>query len=372
MTVTPLRKSKDDDMTQNAAEKQKALDAALAQIERAFGKGSIMKLNDGQNKMDVEAISTGSIGLDIALGIGGLPRGRIIEIYGPESSGKTTLALQVIAEAQKTGGTCAIIDAEHALDPGYARKLGVDVDNLLISQPDAGEQALEIADTLVRSGALDVLVIDSVAALVPRAELEGDMGDSHVGLQARLMSQALRKLTGSISRSRTIVIFINQIRMKIGVMFGSPETTTGGNALKFYASVRLDIRRIGSIKDKEEVVGNQTRVKVVKNKMAPPFRQVEFDIMYGEGISKMGELLDLGVKANIVDKSGAWLSYDGQRIGQGRENAKNFLRENPEMAAKLEQQIRANAGILADNLLGSGSDAMEAADSAAGNVANDD
>lgn len=372
MTVTPLRKSKDDDMTQNTAEKQKALDAALAQIERAFGKGSIMKLNDGQNKMDVEAVSTGSIGLDIALGIGGLPRGRIIEIYGPESSGKTTLALQVIAEAQKMGGTCAIVDAEHALDPGYARKLGVDVDNLLISQPDAGEQALEIADTLVRSGALDVLVVDSVAALVPRAELEGDMGDSHVGLQARLMSQALRKLTGSISRSRTIVIFINQIRMKIGVMFGSPETTTGGNALKFYASVRLDIRRIGSIKDKEEVVGNQTRVKVVKNKMAPPFRQVEFDIMYGEGISKMGELLDLGVKANIVEKSGAWFSYDGQRIGQGRENAKNFLRDNPELSAKLEQQIRANAGILADNLLGSGSDSMDAADTAAGNVANDD
>lgn len=359
MTVTPLRKSKDDDMSQNTAEKQKALDAALSQIERAFGKGSIMKLNDGQNTMDVEAISTGSIGLDIALGIGGLPRGRIIEIYGPESSGKTTLALQVIAEAQKTGGTCAIVDAEHALDPGYARKLGVDVDNLLISQPDAGEQALEIADTLVRSGALDVLVIDSVAALVPRAELEGDMGDSHVGLQARLMSQALRKLTGSISRSRTIVIFINQIRMKIGVMFGSPETTTGGNALKFYASVRLDIRRIGAIKDKEEIVGNQTRVKVVKNKMAPPFRQVEFDIMYGEGISKLGELLDLGVKANIVEKSGSWFSYDGQRIGQGRENSKNFLRDNPEIAAKLEQQIRANAGLLADGLLGSGADEAE-------------
>jgi recombination protein RecA len=301
--------------------------------------------------MEVEAVSTGSLGLDIALGIGGLPRGRIIEVYGPESSGKTTLALQVIAEAQKLGGTCAIVDAEHALDPTYAKKLGVDVDNLLISQPDAGEQALEIADTLVRSGALDVLVIDSVAALVPRAELEGEMGDSHVGLHARLMSQALRKLTGSISRSRTIVIFINQIRMKIGVMFGSPETTTGGNALKFYASVRLDIRRIGAIKDHENVVGNQTRVKVVKNKMAPPFRQVEFDIMYGEGISKMGELIDLGVASNLVEKSGAWFSYDGQRIGQGRENAKQFMRDNPELSAKLELQIRQNAGIVAGAML---------------------
>lgn len=375
MSVTALRqnKSKDTDMShQNAADKQKALDAALQQIERAFGKGSIMKLSDGNHSMDVESISTGSIGLDIALGIGGLPRGRIIEIYGPESSGKTTLALQVIAEAQKLGGTCAIVDAEHALDPGYARKLGVDVDNLLISQPDAGEQALEIVDTLVRSGALDVLVIDSVAALVPRAELEGEMGDSHMGLQARLMSQALRKLTGSISRSQTIVIFINQIRMKIGVMFGSPETTTGGNALKFYASVRLDIRRIGSIKEKEEVTGNQTRVKVVKNKMAPPFRQVEFDIMYGEGVSKLGELLDLGVKANLVEKSGSWFSYDGQRIGQGRENSKNFMRENPEVAKKLEQQIRANAGLLADNLLASDPDrAKMAADAAAENVAND-
>jgi recombination protein RecA len=332
-------------------EKQKALDAALSQIERAFGKGSIMKLSGDANPAAVDAISTGSLGLDIGLGIGGLPRGRIIEIYGPESSGKTTLALHVMAEAQKAGGTCAIVDAEHALDPGYAKKLGVNVEELLISQPDAGEQALEIADTLVRSGALDVLVVDSVAALVPRAELEGDMGDTHVGLQARLMSQALRKLTGSISRSKTVVIFINQIRMKIGVMFGSPETTTGGNALKFYSSVRLDIRRIGSIKDKDEVVGNQTRVKVVKNKMAPPFRQVEFDIMYGEGISKMGEILDLGVQSNLVEKSGAWFSYNGERLGQGRENAKTFLRENPEITKKIEQQIRANAGLVADSML---------------------
>jgi len=350
MNVTPLKADKD--MTQNSQEKQKALDAALSQIERAFGKGSIMKLNgDGQSGVEVEAVSTGSLGLDIALGIGGLPRGRIVEIYGPESSGKTTLALHAIAEAQKMGGTCAIVDAEHALDPTYAKKLGVNVEELLISQPDAGEQALEIADTLVRSGALDVLVVDSVAALVPRAELEGEMGDTHVGLQARLMSQALRKLTGSISRSRTIVIFINQIRMKIGVMFGSPETTTGGNALKFYSSVRLDIRRIGSIKNRDEIVGNQTRVKVVKNKMAPPFRQVEFDIMYGEGVSKMGELLDLGVQGNVVEKSGAWFSYDGQRIGQGRENAKQFLRENPELASKLEAQIRQNAGLVADAML---------------------
>ena len=351
MSVTALRKS--DDMSAQPAnnpEKDKALDAALAQIERAFGKGSIMKLNE-DSKIEVESVSTGSLGLDIGLGIGGLPRGRIIEVYGPESSGKTTLALHVIAEAQKTGGTCAIVDAEHALDPGYAKKLGVDVDNLLIAQPDAGEQALEIADTLVRSGALDVLVVDSVAALVPRAELEGDMGDTHVGLQARLMSQALRKLTGSINRSKTIVIFINQIRMKIGVMFGSPETTTGGNALKFYSSVRLDIRRIGQIKDKDQVVGNQTRVKVVKNKMAPPFRQIEFDIMYGEGISKMGELLDLGVAANIVEKSGAWFSYDGQRIGQGRENSKTFLRENPEVAEDIERKIRANAGLIAEDML---------------------
>jgi recombination protein RecA len=334
----------------NNAERNKALEAALTQIERAFGKGSIMKLN-GEKPAEIDVISTGSLGLDIGLGIGGLPRGRITEIYGPESSGKTTLALQVIAEAQKLGGTCAIVDAEHALDPTYARKLGVNIDNLLISQPDAGEQALEIADTLVRSGAVDVLVVDSVAALVPRAELEGEMGDSHVGLQARLMSQALRKLTGSISKSRCVVIFINQIRMKIGVMFGSPETTTGGNALKFYASVRLDIRRIGSIKDREIVVGNQTRVKVVKNKMAPPFRQVEFDIMYGEGISKMGELIDLGVSSNLVDKSGAWLSYDGQRIGQGRDNAKIFLRDNPALSSKLEEQIRQNAGLLGEALL---------------------
>jgi len=348
MSVTPIRKN--DDMSKSSAEKEQALDAALQQIERAFGKGSIMKLNEN-SKIEVESISTGSLGLDIGLGIGGLPRGRIIEVYGPESSGKTTLALHVIAEAQKNGGTCAIVDAEHALDPGYAKKLGVDVDNLLIAQPDAGEQALEITDTLVRSGALDVLVVDSVAALVPRAELEGDMGDSHMGLQARLMSQALRKLTGSISRSNTIVIFINQIRMKIGVMFGSPETTTGGNALKFYSSVRLDIRRIGAIKDKDEIVGNQTRVKVVKNKMAPPFRQIEFDIMYGEGISKLGELLDLGVAGNLVEKSGSWFSYDGQRIGQGRENSKNFLRENPELAQKLEGQIRANAGLIGDDML---------------------
>lgn len=349
MSVTKIKAG--ETMNQNTGDKQKALDAALAQIERAFGKGSIMKLNGEHNPMNVEAISTGSLGLDIGLGIGGVPRGRIVEIYGPESSGKTTLALHIMAEAQKAGGTCAIVDAEHALDPGYAKKLGVDVDNLLISQPDAGEQALEIADTLVRSGALDVLVVDSVAALVPRAELEGEMGDSHVGLQARLMSQALRKLTGSISRSRTVVIFINQIRMKIGVMFGSPETTTGGNALKFYSSVRMDIRRIGSIKDRDTVVGNQTRVKVVKNKMAPPFRQVEFDIMYGQGISKVGELIDLGVQGNLVEKSGAWFSYDGQRIGQGRENAKQFMRDNPEVANKLEAAIRANAGLVADAML---------------------
>ncbi|PCI99748.1 MAG: recombinase RecA [Alphaproteobacteria bacterium] len=371
MSVTPLRKKKDNNMAQNNTEKQKALDAALSQIERAFGKGSIMKLNDGANPMEVESVSTGSLGLDIGLGIGGLPRGRVVEIYGPESSGKTTLALHVIAEAQKTGGICAIVDAEHALDPAYAKKLGVDVDNLLISQPDAGEQALEIVDTLVRSGAIDVLVIDSVAALVPRAELEGEMGDSHMGLQARLMSQALRKLTGSISRSRTIVIFINQLRMKIGVMFGSPETTTGGNALKFYASVRLDIRRIGAIKNKDEIVGNQTRVKVVKNKMAPPFRQIEFDIMYGEGISKLGELIDLGVKAELVEKAGSWFSYDGQRIGQGRENVKKFFKEHPEMADKLEQQIRVNAGLIVDDMLTGSGDAKKAADSAAEDVAND-
>ena len=332
-------------------DKSKALDAALGQIERAFGKGSIMKLGASPASAEAEVVSSGSLGLDIALGIGGLPRGRIIEIYGPESSGKTTLALHVIAEAQKAGGTCAFVDAEHALDPSYAKKLGVDVDELLISQPDAGEQALEIADTLVRSGAIDVLVIDSVAALVPRAELEGEMGDSHVGLHARLMSQALRKLTGSISRSRCMVIFINQIRLKIGVMFGNPETTTGGNALKFYASVRLDIRRIGAIKDQDQVVGNQTRVKVVKNKMAPPFRVVEFDIMYGEGVSKTGELIDLGVKANIVEKSGAWFSYDGQRIGQGRENAKTYLREHPETAQAIEAAVRANASGVAESLM---------------------
>ncbi|HUA56941.1 MAG TPA: recombinase RecA [Candidatus Sulfotelmatobacter sp.] len=349
MSAAQLRLIDKDSMDKN-----KALDAALGQIERAFGKGSIMKLGARPAATEAEVISTGSLGLDIALGIGGLPRGRIVEIYGPESSGKTTLALHVIAEAQKAGGTCAFVDAEHALDPTYAKKLGVDVDELLISQPDAGEQALEIADTLVRSGAIDVLVVDSVAALVPRAELEGEMGDSHVGLQARLMSQALRKLTGSISRSRCMVIFINQIRLKIGVMFGNPETTTGGNALKFYASVRLDIRRIGAIKDQDQVVGNQTRVKVVKNKMAPPFRVVEFDIMYGEGVSKTGELIDLGVKANIVEKSGAWFSYDGQRIGQGRENAKTFLRENPEVAAAIEQAVRQNAAGVADSLMAAG------------------
>ena len=334
-------------------ERQKALDAALSQIERAFGKGSVMKLGGQEGGIaEIETVSTGSLGLDIALGIGGLPRGRIIEIYGPESSGKTTLALHAIAQAQKAGGTCAFVDAEHALDPGYARKLGVNIDELLISQPDAGEQALEIADTLVRSGAIDILVVDSVAALVPRAELEGEMGDSHVGLQARLMSQALRKLTGSISKSKCMVIFINQIRLKIGVMFGNPETTTGGNALKFYASVRLDIRRIGAIKDRDTVVGNQTRVKVVKNKMAPPFRVVEFDIMYGEGISKVGELVDLGSQAGVVEKSGAWFSYDGQRIGQGRENAKQFLRDNPEMANAIENKIRANAGLVAEAMMG--------------------
>ncbi|EAV45251.1 recombinase A [Roseibium aggregatum IAM 12614] len=331
-------------------DKTKALDAALSQIERAFGKGSIMKMGQGQ-VVEVQAVSTGSLGLDIALGIGGLPRGRIVEIYGPESSGKTTLALHAVSEAQKTGGICAFIDAEHALDPIYARKLGVDIDNLLISQPDAGEQALEIADTLVRSGAIDVLVIDSVAALTPKAELEGEMGDSLPGMQARLMSQALRKLTASISKSKCMVIFINQIRMKIGVMFGSPETTTGGNALKFYASVRLDIRRIGAIKDRDEVVGNQTRVKVVKNKLAPPFRQVEFDIVYGEGVSKTGELIDLGVKGNIVEKSGAWFSYNSQRLGQGRENAKQFLKDNPEIADEIELAIRQNAGLIAEAII---------------------
>jgi recombination protein RecA len=332
-------------------DKSKALDAALSQIERHFGKGSIMRLGK-RERVDIDTISSGSLGLDIALGIGGLPRGRVVEIYGPESSGKTTLALHAIAEAQKKGGTCAFVDAEHALDPIYARKLGVNIDDLLISQPDAGEQALEIADTLVRSGAVDILVIDSVAALVPRAELDGEMGDVQPGSQARLMSQALRKLTSSISRSNTMVIFINQIRMKIGVMYGSPETTSGGNALKFYASVRLDIRRIGAIKDRDEVVGNQTRVKVVKNKLAPPFKQVEFDIMYGEGVSKMGELVDLGVKAGVVEKSGSWFSYDSQRIGQGRENAKVFLKQNPEVAARIESAVRQNAGLIADQILG--------------------
>ncbi len=331
-------------------DKTKALDAALSQIERAFGKGSIMRLGKGQ-VVEVETVPTGSLGLDIALGIGGLPKGRIVEIYGPESSGKTTLALHTVAEAQKRGGVCAFIDAEHALDPVYARKLGVNLDDLLISQPDAGEQALEITDTLVRSGAIDVLVVDSVAALTPRAELEGEMGDQLPGLQARLMSQALRKLTASVSKSKTMVIFINQIRMKIGVMFGSPETTTGGNALKFYSSVRLDIRRIGALKNREEIVGNQTRVKVVKNKLAPPFREVEFDILYGEGVSKVGELIDLGVKAGIVEKSGAWFSYNSQRLGQGRENAKQFLRENEALATEIEAAIRQNAGVIADSIL---------------------
>ena len=348
MSSTQLRVVEDN---MKPEERNKALDAALSQIEKAYGKGSIMRLGD-DNAVEIASTSTGSLGLDIALGIGGVPRGRVVEIYGPESSGKTTLALHIIAESQKIGGTCAFVDAEHALDPLYARKLGVNLDDLLISQPDAGEQALEIADTLVRSGAVDVLVVDSVAALVPRAELEGEMGDSLPGLHARLMSQALRKLTGSIAKSDTTVIFINQIRHKIGVMFGSPETTTGGNALKFYASVRLDIRRIGAIKDRDEVVGNQTRVKVVKNKLAPPFKLVEFDIMYGEGISKMGELLDLGVQAGIIDKSGAWFSYGDERVGQGRENAKTFFKENPEIAAEIELKIRANAGLIADAMLG--------------------
>ena len=334
-----------------SVDKTKALDAALSQIERAFGKGSIMRLGKNEKAIEIDTVPTGSLGLDIALGVGGLPRGRVIEIYGPESSGKTTLTLHVIAEAQKKGGVCAFIDAEHALDTVYARKLGVNLEDLLISQPDTGEQALEITDTLVRSGAVDVLVVDSVAALTPRAEIEGEMGDSQPGLQARLMSQALRKLTASISRSQTTVIFINQIRMKIGVMYGSPETTTGGNALKFYASVRLDIRRIGSIKDRDEVTGNQTRVKVVKNKVAPPFKQVEFDIMYGEGISKTGELIDLGVRAGVVEKSGAWFSYDSQRLGQGRENAKNFLKANPQVADRIEQEIRENSGLIADRIL---------------------
>ena len=339
------------ELKMNETDKTKALDAAIGQIEKAFGKGSVMKLGQRDSVVDIQAVSTGSLGLDIALGIGGFPKGRIIEIYGPESSGKTTLALHAVAEAQASGGNCAFVDAEHALDPTYARKLGVNLDELLISQPDAGEQALEIADTLVRSGAIDVLVVDSVAALVPRAELEGEMGDHHVGLHARLMSQALRKLTSSIARSNCLVIFINQIRLKIGVMFGNPETTTGGNALKFYASVRLDIRRIGAIKDKDDVVGNQTRVKVVKNKVAAPFRTVEFDIMYGEGISKTGELLDLGVAAGLVEKSGSWFSYGNQRIGQGRENAKTFMRENTDIANELETAIRSNAGLVQEQMM---------------------
>jgi recombination protein RecA len=345
MSQSALKLVEKDDMDKN-----KALDAAVSQIERAFGKGSVMRLGQRET-VEAEVVSTGSLNLDIALGIGGLPRGRIVEIYGPESSGKTTLALHAIAECQKTGGTCAFVDAEHALDPSYAAKLGVNLDDLLVSQPDGGEQALEITDTLVRSGAIDVLVVDSVAALVPRAELEGEMGDTHVGLQARLMSQALRKLTASVAKAGTLVIFINQIRMKIGVMFGNPETTTGGNALKFYSSVRLEIRRIGALKDRDEVVGNQTRVKVVKNKMAPPFKMVEFDIMYGEGVSKMGELLDLGVSAGLVEKSGSWFSYNSERIGQGRENAKQFLRDNSEMATELEFKIRENAGIVSDAMM---------------------
>ncbi len=345
-------------------DKTKALDAALSQIERAFGKGSIMRLGKTGKPIEIESVSTGSLGLDIALGIGGLPRGRVVEIYGPESSGKTTLALHCVAEAQKRGGICAFIDAEHALDPVYARKLGVNIDDLLISQPDTGEQALEICDTLVRSGAVEVMVVDSVAALVPRAELEGEMGDNQPGMQARLMSQALRKLTASISRSNTMVIFINQIRMKIGVMYGSPETTTGGNALKFYASVRLDIRRIGAIKERDEVIGNQTRVKVVKNKLAPPFKQVEFDIMYGEGVSKMGEIIDLGVKAGIVEKSGSWFSHDSQRIGQGRENAKTFLRNNPDVAARIEAAIRQNSGLIAEKILAGEQEAEDDAEEA--------
>ena len=347
-------------------DKQKALQAALDQIDKMHGKGSIMRLGANDRIMDVEAISTGSLGLDIALGIGGLPRGRVIEIYGPESSGKTTLALQVLAESQKKGGICAFVDAEHALDPVYARKLGVKVEDLLISQPDDGEQALEIADTLVRSGAVDVLVVDSVAALTPRAELEGEMGDMQPGMQARLMSKALRKLTASISKSKCMVVFINQIRMKIGIMFGNPETTTGGNALKFYASVRLDIRRIGQIKDREEVVGNQTRVKVVKNKVAPPFKQVEFDIMYGQGISKTGELVDLGVKAGIVEKSGAWFSYNGDRIGQGRENTKAFLKEHPKVADQIEKAIRQNAGLIVDKMLDAPPEGAEAEEAEVG------
>src|ERR1700746_2271182 len=357
MSVTALRIVEGSSM-----DKSKELSAALSQIERQFGKGSVMKLGKNDRSMDVETVSSGSLGLDIALGVGGLPEGGVVEIYGPASSGKRTLALHTVAEAQKKGGICAFIDAEHALDPVYARKLGVNIDELLISQPDTGEQALEICDTLVRSGAVDVLVVDSVAALVPRAELEGEMGESLPGLQARLMSQALRKLTASINRSHTLVIFINQIRMKIGVMYGSPETTTGGNALKFYASVRLDIRRIGSIKERDEVTGNATRVKVVKNKLPPPFKQVEFDIMYGEGISKMGEIVDLGVKGGIVEKSGSWFSYDGQRIGQGRENAKAFLRSNPDIAARIEAAIRQNSGLIAEQILAGEEEAEDEAE----------
>jgi recombination protein RecA len=357
MTQAVLRVVAKDD-----SDKKRALEAALSQIDRAFGKGSVMKLGQRDKAVDADAVSTGSLGLDIALGIGGLPRGRVIEVYGPESSGKTTLALHVVAEIQKKGGVAAYVDAEHALDPGYATKLGVDIDELLISQPDTGEQALEITDTLVRSGGVDIVVVDSVAALTPKAELEGEMGDQLPGLQARLMSQALRKLTGSISKSNTIVLFINQIRMKIGIMFGNPETTTGGNALKFYASVRLDIRRIGAIKDHDEVVGNQTRVKVVKNKVAPPFRQVEFDIMYGHGISKTGELLDLGAKAGIVEKSGSWFSYNGQRIGQGRENAKLYLETNKDVAAEVEAAIRSNAGLLSSGLTVPGDEPAAAED----------
>ncbi len=366
MTQSPFRVIEGDF---NNMDKQKALEAALSQIEKNFGKGSVMRLGKNEHPVEVEAISTGSLGLDIALGIGGLPRGRIIEIFGPESSGKTTLALHVIAEAQKKGGVCGFVDAEHAMDPGYARKLGVDLEELIVSQPDTGEQALEITDTLVRSGAIDVIVIDSVAALTPKAEIEGEMGDVLPGMQARLMSQALRKLTGSISRSRCLVIFINQIRMKIGVMFGNPETTTGGNALKFYSSVRLDIRRIGQIKERDEVVGNQTRVKVVKNKVAPPFKQVEFDIMYGAGISKTGELIDLGVKANIVEKSGSWYTYDSQRIGQGRENAKAYLRDNPPAAEALEREIRANAGLIAARILEGGESGEDGEDAGDGEMA---
>ncbi len=347
----------------SVVDKQKALETALSNIERSFGKGSVMRLGDNK-ALDIEAVSTGSLGLDIALGIGGLPKGRVIEIFGPESSGKTTLALHAVAEAQKNGGVCAFIDAEHALDPVYAGRLGVDLDDLLVSQPDTGEQALEIADTLVRSGAVEVVVIDSVAALTPRAEIEGEMGDSLPGLQARLMSQALRKLTGSISKTNCMVIFINQIRMKIGVMFGSPETTTGGNALKFYASVRLDIRRIGSIKDRDEVIGNQTRVKVVKNKVAPPFRQVEFDIIYGEGISKTGELIDLGVKGEVVEKSGSWYSYNGQRMGQGREKTREFLKANPAIADEIEDAVRRNAGLLTEDMLTAGMGLVDEADEA--------